>query len=242
MWTDYLPQIVTFGLFLLGLLAWQKQLTDKRRFEVAEQMLVTFNRIAHAIQQVRTRHRWWSGFVIPNPTPSRFEQERMRRRARYSIPEERMKALEAEMAALRPTYVLARMYLRPGIAEKLLVLERVVDEVKDAAERLPALDPRTELEPKLEPEDWEPLGEPDFFEEEEFNEEQQKQVGASLMGVRFEQRDAATGRAKGGDAQLQRIDVARDALEADCLPYQTSPSLLAFIGRFCMALIGLERR
>jgi hypothetical protein len=242
MWTDYLPQIVTFGLFLLGLLAWQKQLTDKRRFEVAEQVLVTFNRVAHAIQQVRTRHRWWLLLKTPSATLSRFEQERIRRRARYSIPDERMKALETELATLRPTYVLARMYLRPGIAEKLLVLERVVDEVKDAAERLPALDPRTELEPKVEIEDWEPLGEPDYYEEEEFNEEQQKQVGASLMSIRFEQRDAASGRAKSGDEQLQRIDVARDALEVDCVPYQTSPSLLAFIGRFLMALVGLERR
>ncbi|MDI1287206.1 MAG: hypothetical protein PSV46_22670 [Reyranella sp.] len=134
------------------------------------------------------------------------------------------------------------MYLNPGIAAKLLVLERTVDEVKDAAERLPTLDPRTDLEPKTIPEDWEPLVELDCFEEEVFDAEQQKKVGSTLMCIRFEQRDPLTGMAKSGDQLLQAIEAARTALETDCARYQTSPSLLAFIKRFVLALFGMERK
>lgn len=244
MWKDYLPQIVTFSLFLLGLLAWQQQLSDKRRFEVAEQVLVTFNRIAYAIRQVRQRHRWWHLVDMPDPVPSHYEQEKCYRLARYSIPEETLKALDTEMANLRPTHVLAKMYLRPDIATNLLVLERTVAKVKDAAERLPRIDPRAALEPKIDPEDFEPL-EPDYPQDPDeypFNQEQQEKVGADLMRIRFENRDPETEEARPGDSTLMAIESARLALEASCARYQTSPSLLGFMGRFILSLIGLPRR
>lgn len=239
----YLPQIVGFSLFVLGLLGWQKQLTDKRRFEVAEQVLVTFNRIAYAIQQARQRHRWWHLVEMPNPPPSHYTQEQFYRKVRYSIPDETQNALRTEMANLRPTYVLAKMYLRFDIAERLLVLEKVVDQIADAAERLTNIDPRASLEPKEAIEDFEPL-EPDYPEDPDegvFDQAQQEKVGGDLMRIRFENRDPETGKARVGDDLLMRLEVARVALETGCRRYQVSPSLLGFLWRFFLSLIGLNR-
>jgi hypothetical protein len=59
----YLPLFVGFGLFVLGLLGWYKKRIDKRRFEVAEQVLVTFNRLhlpSSKLANDTNGGRWWS--------------------------------------------------------------------------------------------------------------------------------------------------------------------------------------
>ena len=42
--------------FVWGLVAWRLQLLDKRRFEVTEQVMVLYTKVAQAISVLRIRH------------------------------------------------------------------------------------------------------------------------------------------------------------------------------------------
>lgn len=240
---NYLPQILTFALFVLGMLVWQKQLIDKRRFEVAEQALVVFGRVSSVIQQLRTRHPWGHLVREDSHKNSHYAQEATWRELRYSIPPEGLTSLKEGLAPLRPTHVLAKMYLPIEIAQDLLVLEGAVQKVKAAASRLVHIDPRAAIEPRLEPEDWQPVGDPDYPEEEEFGEkqiEQHESVAAELLPIRFVERDFVTGEPLKMDLLTMEIEAARARLEKACRPYQVAPSLLRFANGFWTSLVGKD--
>lgn len=56
----WLGPIVTISLAVVGLRAWYWQLIAKRRFEVAEQALICFNRACDAISAIRSVGSWSS--------------------------------------------------------------------------------------------------------------------------------------------------------------------------------------
>ena len=241
---DYLPQLLTFALFVLGMLVWQKQLIDKRRFEVAEQVLVVFNRASTAIQQLRTRHPWYEDRPEQFHRLSHYAQEASWRTVRYAIPEDRLKALNEELAPLLPTCVLAKMYLPPEIAKDLRVLDNAVHQVKVAASRLIHIDPRAHIEVPVEPEDFQLVGDPDYPEEDEFGPAQIAQhetVAAELLPIRFVDRDFLTGEPLKMDPLSTEIELARARLEQACRPYQVPPSLLRFVNGFWTSLTGKDR-
>jgi hypothetical protein len=113
--------IVTFVLFLLGIVVWQLQLVAKRRFEVAEQALAAFHKAADALSMMRSRIlRAEERVTIEVPKDlSEEDQERLRD---YNVYAERAQAAASDFAELRTAQILAKVHFGQPAEDAMNVL------------------------------------------------------------------------------------------------------------------------
>jgi hypothetical protein len=139
-------------IFTLGLLAWRHQLLDKRKFEVAEQVVVYFAKMAAQIRILRQRHghAGMAEFVsgkVKSFTPSALgpslaaQKELARREFIYRIPDEKRAVFNELAKEYEATIKLARLYLSDAIADYLTALDTYYQSIELAAAVLPRIYP-----------------------------------------------------------------------------------------------------
>ncbi len=183
----YVSPFLTFLLFLAGLLAWRQQLLDKRKFEVAEQALVTFSKIAEGLRVLRQRNDWTGmhEWIESQKPANNYRRHLARREWMYRIPEGKRSEFEFALRELGPTRVLASLYLTPSVDRQLLVLWLSYQRVLSAAEMLMSIDPATDksIDPANDPE---PNPEPDYdTSENEMTPEQEIEQEREQLPIRF---------------------------------------------------------
>jgi hypothetical protein len=108
---------VTAVFAILGLNAWRRQMVGKRKFEVAEEGLVTFAMARRALNFVRAPGSF-GGEGSTRPPPREAEAENVRdMRNRYYVPLERLKAVDKEFTAVTRAQTLAGVVISDEAAK-----------------------------------------------------------------------------------------------------------------------------
>lgn len=219
---------ITFGLlaFVVGLLAWRQQLLDKRKFEIAEQALVGFAKVAEAIHELRQRPRAWEGMyvwveeryraLVPKGGKiSDYRWHMGRREFWYRLDPKALARYEEVHAELEPIRTLVRTYLSKEIEDQLLVLRSQFWSVRGAAEVLSEINPN----PPSDPDhyfDGEPVTlDPGDPAEAKWTPEEEIKMEASFLPQRWE----ATPFDDHPDRIVVKIQNAETELKRLCQPY-----------------------
>lgn len=104
---------VYFG--VQGLRAWRAQVVGKRKFEVAEEALVSFARASDALKFVRNIASNSNEGATREKEPDETPDETRRRNANF-VPLERLNAASEQFAPLRKTQLLCRYHFGPEAA------------------------------------------------------------------------------------------------------------------------------
>lgn len=217
--------IVGLLIFVAGLLAWRLQLLDKRKFEVAEQVVTVSSKVAEAIRVLRTRHDM-NGFVEAESLGPRAIF-RAKRRFYYGIPEAKLRAFEEVYKELAPTMVLARLYLSDAIASRMETLQFAFEAVKYAAYKLGQIDPEHPGDILFLPGDRPPLDQPEEPDDTPSDEEMIK-IQDEELEVRFLPFLSLD---QDEDDLSQRITTMGRDLDRLCRPYK-SVDPWRFLARF----------
>jgi hypothetical protein len=212
--------ITSFILFVLGVCLWRLQLGDRRRFEVAEQALLTFAKASEGISRLRRRFISVGELAnakasknenddedaddtIPSPEERREEQHRRL----YNVYAARAEAIAPALADLQATRILAEVHLGRAAAEAMDVPFAVRQQVFAA---VAALHDGPPFDPDLASSD-------ERRQHREFEESMRRQIGESR---------GQDGTADKDDALGQKIDAARADLENACRPFLQNPPWL----------------
>lgn len=225
-------------IFTLGLLAWRQQLLDKRRFEVAEQVLVMFAKLVAQIRILRQRHNYagmseWIGSELgeaDHTEEQRYRKHMARREWQYRIPEEKQKAFNEVYKDFTPTVALARMYLSGEIVTALQRIEDRYELVVRAANVLVYINPDPSIDPHNQSDEhgehiipsW-PYG-PDEPDEQEAIEKEKEH-----FPIRFE-------KLREPDAFDIKMDTEQASLALACKPY-TDQGPYRFLRSFLVTLL-----
>lgn len=234
---EYLTPIVGLVAFITGLLAWRMQLLDKRRFEVADQALVTFAKIHVRIADLRTRHSDWSYLGQDRLSPR--EQVTYMRVRRYSIPEAKEVAFKEVYKELSPAIVLSKLYLDLDIVQCLNELEFAVQKVRRASAELVAIAPDKSAEfEELVNDPAPPSFEDGDDEGYDDREARWRRIEKAALPIRF--MDTPDFRTDLLTNELAaRLFTARDKLQKLCKPYQ-DVGPWHFLARFGATLIDVD--
>jgi hypothetical protein len=231
---EVIAPILTFVLFVGGLLAWRLQLLDKRRFEVAEQVLVLHAKLTQRLSYIRTRPDW-SGFKVVD-TKSHRDHYRQMRRYYYAIPAEKMAAWDEVYKEHAPTVVLAGLYLTNDIRDRLILMALYFERVRFASIDLVHIEP----EPSIDKEfiDGEPRPEADEHEEpdDEAREDKMREIEEAQLPIRFWS-------TKDGHKDEIQDSIRRDSkvLNELCKPYK-SLNPWRFLQRYLLMFVPSRER
>jgi hypothetical protein len=232
-WKIILGAVAGLLAFIAGLLAWRQQLLDKRRFEVAEQVLLTFSNVKDGIRVLRQRNSYDGMREHIKVDPANHYRYHMATREwQYGIPKEKQQAFNEVFKHLAPARVLARLYLNEDIGRCLDQISLCYSLVLDASRRLPALDPY----PSVDPHNEEPPPEQDYMpEDDELTNEQQQVVEKQLFPIRFgpeffDQDDPIAKRIREAEAKLHLL----------CAPY-TDLNPYQFLKRLLLSLFPARK-
>jgi len=225
-----LSPIITFVLFVLGLLAWRLQLIDKRRFEIAEEALVTYAKMGFLLARIRGRNRYdgFAEFKAERKARWKFSTYAAKREWQYRIPPEMIEewgVLEKQALALS---IQTQIYLTQEIAQRFVLPTDYYWRVADAAVILnmisphPSIDPENKEKPPTDYDDPEPL-----------TNEQCQDLEREFFPVRFETR--TLGENKATDTISVHISENYQALVKLCEPY-TNQNPYRFLYRFAQTL------
>jgi hypothetical protein len=224
-------------IFTLGLLAWRKQLLDKRKFEVAEEVVVMSARLAAQVRILRqpNDHQGmgeWIKAKMDHPTADTadYEQHMARRAWLYRIPEKKQEAFNKVHEDFTVTYALARMYLDDEIAKGLERIESIYERVVLAAEVLIGIDPNPSIDPENQSEDGETIT-PDWPYDPDDKPDNEDAVAKEQLY--FPMRFRVLG---GPDALGTELDATEDDLAVECRPY-TDEGPYNFLCGFLVTLI-----
>jgi hypothetical protein len=219
--------LTPFILFALGVVIWRHQLSAKRRFEVAEQVLAAFYKASDGLSTLRNP-MIWAG-EIENAKPKKDErkdgeeqagdelprteseeQKRLKRRVEmHNVYVARAEAIAPAFADLRTAQILAEIHFGRAAADAMNVLFRGRQQVFSAVTGLYSG----------------PLA--DYFPTPELA-EQHRQFEVSMRQLLAEHR-AEDGTADETDKLSRRIDAARATLESACRPYLEDPPWLRWV-------------
>jgi hypothetical protein len=218
--------------FTLGLLAWRQQLLDKRKFEVAEEILLAFDKLKSAIQAVRAvppREGMYDYITKERgiDPQKRYAYYKGMREWYYRITPEQREELSAAYKEFRSAFTLASIYL-PETTGILSTLSTAYWQLQRAAKILGEIDPRPPRDPYWsdmlhELPDW--PDDPDYEPTPESQIEKEKEH----LWARYEDdpRDA--------DAMNTIMNDAEYRLEQICEPH-THQGPYEFLKRFLMTL------
>jgi hypothetical protein len=130
--------VTPFILFVLGVLIWRHQLSAKRRFEVAEQVLAAFHKASDGLSTLRSPMIWAA--EIENAKPNKEgddqaddeaprikskEQQRQERRVEmHNVYVARAEGMSPAFADLRTAQILAEIHFGRPAADAIGVLFR----------------------------------------------------------------------------------------------------------------------
>jgi hypothetical protein len=226
-----LPVIVGFFLFLAGLLAWRQQLLDKRKFEVAEQVLVAYAKVAEALRVLRERNPYAgsSEWIAAQRPENNYRHYLARRDWMYRIPEKKLEAFEAIYKELSPAEVLASVYLSTPIVAKLVGLKIAFMQVKKASRDLMSIHPSRYVDPQREDDD--AIPETDYDDSDDpMTPEEELALEKEQLPIRF------VGPIKDyPDTMTALIAQNQMRLHELCQPY-TDINPYSFLFRLCLSL------
>jgi len=218
--------------FTLGLLAWRQQLLDKRKFEVAEQILLAFDKLKSAIQDTRAappRDGMYDYITKERGIdPSKHYAYYMcMREWYYRITPEHREELSVAYKEFSSAFTLASIYL-PEATSIMSTLSRSYWQLLRAARVLGEIDPRPprgafwsdmlhELPNYADNPDYEPTPASQLEKENEH------------LWARYEDDPRDT------DAMNTIMMDAENKLEQACMPY-THQGPYEFLKRFAMTL------
>lgn len=218
--------------FTLGLLAWRQQLLDKRKFEVAEAILLAFDKLKSAIQAARAVPPQEGMFDYITKERGIDPQKHYAyymgmREWYYRITPEQREELSAAYKEFNSAFTLASIYV-PEATGIMSTLNGAYWQFQRAAKILGKIDPRPPRDPY-----WSDMlhelpawpDNPDFQPTPESQIEKEKEH----LGARYEDdpRDA--------DAMNTIMWDAEHRLEETCEPY-THQGPYEFLKRFLMTL------
>jgi len=129
--------VTPFILFVLGLLLWRQQLSSKRRFEVAEQVLAAFHKASDGLSTLRSPMIWAGEIEAAKPkggdepagddppmTKSEEQQRRQRRAEIHNVYVARGETISPAFAELRTAQILAEIHFGRPAADAMGVLFR----------------------------------------------------------------------------------------------------------------------
>jgi hypothetical protein len=223
--------VTPFILFVLGVVIWRHQLSAKRRFEVAEQVLAAFYKASDGLSILRTAMIWPS--EIENAKPKKDEkkdgeeqaadewprtksekQKRQERRVEiHNVYVARAETTLPAFAELRTAQILADIHFGRPAADAMDVLFRGRRQVLAAVSGLygGTFDDR-------------------YFPNAELA-EHHREFEVSMRRVLAEHR-AEDGTPDETDQISQRVDAARAALESACRPFLADPPWLKTLRRW----------
>ena len=225
--------ILTFFLFVGGLLAWRLQLLDKRRFEVAEEVLVLHAKLRQLIIQLRTRPDW-EGFK-PGIGKTRRDYYRQMRKYYYSIPAEKMAAWDEVYKHHAPTVVLAGVYLNNHIRDRLILMALYFEQVRHAAIDLTRIEPQPSIDTEFVDGEPRPHLDGDENPDDQMDELQMQEIEKAQLPIRFW---STSGNSKDEIEDAIRGDY--DALIELCKPYK-SMDPWRFIKRYVLMFFPSHR-
>jgi hypothetical protein len=120
---------------LAGLVFWRFQLIGRRRFEVAEEVLIAFSRGKDGIEYIRSP-LGYMGEGQSRKKPDNEDPDTARIRDRYHVPRERHKAVEENFVGLRKTQLLCLYHFGKEAADALGVLFEARHKIFVAADML----------------------------------------------------------------------------------------------------------
>lgn len=218
--------------FTLGLLAWRQQLLDKRKFEVAEQILLAFNKLKSAIQSARAvqpqegMYEYITKELGIDPA-KHYDYYMGMREWYYRITPEHREELSAAYKEFNSAFTLASIYI-PETTGIMSTLSTCYWQLLRAAKILGKIDPRPPQGPFWsdmlhELPDW--SDNPDYEPTPESQIEKEKEH----LWARYEDdpRDA--------DAMNTIMNDAEYRLEETCEPH-THQGPYEFLKRFLMTL------
>jgi hypothetical protein len=219
--------------FIAGLLAWRQQLLDKRRFEVAEQALLTYGKIAQALQVLRERNSYtgMSEFIESRKPANNYRRYRAAREWQYGFPEDKQRAFNEAYKDLDSVRALANLYLSTEVADALGTLKQVYFRIREASRYLIMIDmdPNKTIDPQNQMDD--PTPEMDYMpEDNELTAEQEQDLEKHAFPIRFM-----------SDPPSEEDDVYREIytnglkLEKLCKPY-TDLNPYLFLKRLALSL------
>lgn len=231
-------------IFTLGLLAWRQQLLDKRRFEVAEEVLVMYARLAAQIRILRQRNdlhgiNEWIRAQLERKRVREdqhaiwsYEWDMVRREWLYRIPEKKQEAFNEVYRNFTATVALARMYLSEDIVAGLVRIEGVYNSVETAARVLVKINP----EPPIDPEAQREYGEPSSHWPYDPDYEPSSAEALDKEKLHFPIRFRAL---QPPDATDISIDTAEAYLALACKPY-TDQGPYQFLYSFLATLLPVQ--
>ena len=223
---------VTFILFTLGLLAWRLQLIDKRRFEVAEEVLVKYAKMAALLKASRQRNAYlgFREFRAEREPDTRYSEYLLLREWKYRIPDEIQKEWDAGHRDAVATAVQAEIYLSTEIRETLSFPVECYRGVQEAAAILDTISPYPSIDPCNE----EPYPDPDYpdLDDDYLTNDQEQDLERVFFSVRFE--TATPGHAATDELSLE-IGRRFAKLQEMCRPY-TNQNPYRFLYRFAQSL------
>jgi hypothetical protein len=216
--------LTPFILFALGIVIWRHQLSAKRRFEVAEQVLAAFYKASDGLSTLRSM--MILGEEIENTKPKKDEKEqaddhelprtkneeqqrRERRVELYNVYVARAETISPAFADLRTAQILAEIHFGRRASDAMDVLFRSRQQVSAAVKGLygGTFDDR-------------------YFPSAELA-EQHRQFEVSMRRLLAEHR-GEDGTPDETDKLSQQIDAARTTLESICRPFLEDPPWLIF--------------
>ena len=224
--------IITFILFTLGLLAWRLQLIDKRRFEVAEEVLVKYARMAALLKITRQRnqYRGFLEFRTERKPDTRYSEYLLLREWQYRVPDEVQKEWDSGHRDAVATAVQAEIYLSTEIREAFSFPVECYQGVQEAAAILDSISPY----PSIDPYNEEPYPLPDYpdLDDDYLTNEQEQDLERVYFPVRFE--DSTPGQVA-TDELSREIGRRFARLNELCRPY-TNQNPYRFLYRFAQSL------
>lgn len=203
------PTLITALAVVAGFRAWYWQLIAKRRFEVAEQVLIAFRRSTDAISAIRApAFRSDEEQLVQLPTVLSPDQTTHYRR--YGVYFDRAERHLDAFEAIRLAQLLCDTYLTNEAAAAMSTPTLVRDQVLFAAEMMIVDRPTAAQNP----------GDPEYAELWERQRRHQRDL--------IERRDEA-GMPQDGDRLSAQIDEAKAKIEAACAPLLRPQTFRAFI-------------
>ncbi|WP_422013712.1 hypothetical protein [Reyranella sp.] len=222
---------ITFILFTLGLLAWRLQLIDKRRFEIAEEVLVKYVGMASLLKRTRNRNRYegFDEFKAKWNPRSPYSYYLMLRQWSYRIPEDLQEEWVRVRADAVQVAIQAEIYLSEEISDAFKFPYQCYEGVQEAAQVLDSISPY----PSIDPHNEEPPPESDQQpEDDEFTNEQEQDVEQLYFPMRFH--NAGVG-VEESDWMSVEIMIRFEHLMESCRPY-TNQNPYRFLLRFAQSL------
>jgi hypothetical protein len=226
--------VTPFILFVLGLFFWRQQLSAKRRFEVAEQVLAAFHKASDGLSTLRSPMIWGGEIEAAKPekdgekqadderpmTASEEQQRQERRLELHHVYVARAEAISPAFAELRTAQILAEIHFGRPAADAMGVLFRGRHQVFAAVAGL-----------------YGGTFDASYFPNAELA-EQHRQFEVSMRQLLAEHR-AEDGTPDETDKLSQRIDAARMMLESICRPFLADPWWLTMLRRVGARLRGV---